>query len=93
MIVLSASMTLHPVRTNGMVLSVQQIMVYLSKIQNRVNDFILHNSRISEKQLDQMMRNTQEMTTDMGTVLSRKEAVFCGLIDRLGNIHDAVEEL
>jgi len=33
------------------------------------------------------------MTTDMGTVLSGKEAVSCGLIDRLGNIHDAVEEL
>lgn len=58
MIVPSASMTLHPVRTNGMVLSVPQTMVYLSKIQDRVNDFILHNSRISEKQLDQMMRNT-----------------------------------
>ena len=40
-----------------------------------------------------MMLNTQEMATDMGTVISGAEAVECGLIDRLGSLRDAIDAL
>lgn len=93
MIVPSASMTVHPVRTNGLVLGVPQTVTYFEKIQERVNRFIMRNSRISSETLEQMLMNTQELATDIGTVISGEEAVACGLIDRLGTLHDAVETL
>ena len=93
MIVPSASMTVHPVRTNGLVLGVPQTVTYFEKIQERVNQFIMRNSHISAKTLDQMLLNTQELATDIGTVISGEEAVACGLIDRLGTLHGAVETL
>ncbi|WP_295216799.1 ATP-dependent Clp protease proteolytic subunit [Ruminococcus sp.] len=93
MIVPSASMTVHPVRTNGLVLGVPQTVVYFEKIQERITGFITRNSSIDPKTLEQMMMNTQELATDIGTVISGEEAVACGLIDRLGTLHDAIEAL
>ena len=86
MIVPSASMTVHPVRTSGLVLGVPQTTRYFEKIQERITGFLLRHSHVTEGGLRQMMMNTQEMATDMGTVLSGKEAVACGLIDRIGSI-------
>ena len=93
LIVPSASMTVHPVRTTGLVLGVPQTTIYFEKIQERITGFITRHSRISREALEQMMMNTQEMATDMGTVLSGKEAVACGLIDRIGSLHEAIEAL
>ena len=39
-IVPSATMTIHPVRTNGLVLGVPQAFDYLEKMQNRIINFI-----------------------------------------------------
>lgn len=93
MIVPSASMTVHPVRTSGLVLGVPQTTRYFEKIQERITGFLLRHSHVTEGGLRQMMMNTQEMATDMGTVLSGKEAVACGLIDRIGSLHEAIEAL
>lgn len=93
MIVPSASMTVHPVRTNGLVLGVPQTVIYFEKIQERITGFITRNSSIDIKTLEKMMMNTQELATDIGTVISGEEAVACGLIDRLGTLHDAIEAL
>ncbi|MCD8219730.1 MAG: ATP-dependent Clp protease proteolytic subunit [Ruminococcus sp.] len=93
MIVPSASMTMHPVRTNGLVLDVPQTAIYFAKIQERVNRFITRNSRIASETLEQMIMNTQELATDIGTVISEEEAVVCDLIDQIGTPHDAVEAL
>ena len=92
-IVPSASMTVHPVRTSGLVLGVPQTTIYFSKIQERITGFITSHSRISKARLENMMLNTQEMATDMGTVISGAEAVECGLIDRLGSLRDAIDAL
>ena len=92
-IVPSASMTVHPVRTNGLVLGVPQTTVYFEKIQERITGFITAHSRIPRETLERMMMNTQEMATDMGTVISGREAVESGLIDRMGSLHDAIEAL
>ena len=93
LIVPSASMTVHPVRTSGLVLGVPKTAIYFSKIQERITGFITSHSRISKARLENMMLNTQEMATDMGTVISGAEAVECGLIDRLGSLRDAIDAL
>lgn len=93
LIVPSASMTVHPVRTTGLVLGVPQTTIYFEKIQERITGFITRHSHISREVLEQMMMNTQEMATDMGTVISGEEAAASGLIDRIGTLHDAIAAL
>ncbi len=93
MIVPSASMTLHPVRTNGVVLGVPQTMAYLSQIQDRITGFVSGNSHISRDKLVSLMHSTESMTTDLGTIITGAEAVELGLIDRVGSLHDALENL
>ena len=48
-IVPSATMTIHPVRMNGMVLGVPQTMSYFEKMQERITRFVTENSKISSK--------------------------------------------
>ncbi|MBQ8515020.1 MAG: ATP-dependent Clp protease proteolytic subunit [Ruminococcus sp.] len=93
MIVPSASMTLHPVRTSGLVLGVPQTMAYLNQIQDRITKFVSGNSRIPEEKLIALMHNKDELTTDLGTILSGAEAVELGLIDQVGSLRDALKEL
>ena len=89
-IVPSATMTLHPVRVNGLVIGVPQSFDNLSKMQDRIVSFICRNSSVSEKNLRSLMSKTDEMATDIGTVLDGKEAVELGLIDSIGTISDAI---
>ncbi len=92
-IVPSATMTLHPVRINGLVIGVPQSFENLSKMQDRIVSFICRNSRVSEKSLRSLMMKTDEMATDIGTLLDGSEAVDIGLIDSLGSLSDAVSSL
>ncbi len=92
-IVPSASMTVHPVRMNGMMLGVPQSLSYIDKIQDRIIDFVTRNSRISESDFRRLMTNTQELATDVGSVVSGEQAVEMGLIDQLGSLSDAIEGL
>ncbi|MCL2057264.1 MAG: ATP-dependent Clp protease proteolytic subunit [Oscillospiraceae bacterium] len=89
----SATMTLHPVRMNGTVLGVPQTMHYFEKMQERIVGFVEENSNMSPKQFRQMMMNTGELVMDMGTVLTGKQAVETGLIDRVGGLSEAIESL
>ncbi len=92
-IVPSATMTLHPVRINGLVIGVPQSFENLSKMQDRIVSFICRNSRVSEGSLRSLMMKTDEMATDIGTLLDGAEAVEIGLIDSLGSLSDAVSAL
>ncbi len=92
-IVPSASMTIHPVRMNGMMLGVPQSLSYIDKIQDRIVGFIVRNSRMEEADFRRLMTNTQELATDVGSVLSGEQAVEMGLIDRLGGLSDAIAGL
>ena len=92
-IVPSATMTVHPVRTNGLVLGVPQTLNYFERMQKRITDFVVKNSHISSGKFSELMMNTDELTTDMGSVLDGNMAVNCGLIDRVGCLSDAVNEL
>lgn len=89
-IVPSATMTLHPVRINGLVIGVPQSFENLKRMQDRITQFICRNSKINENELNKLMMKTDEMVSDIGTVLSGEEAVGLGLIDALGGLSDAV---
>lgn len=87
----SATMTLHPVRTSGLVLGVPQMLSYFDKMQDRIVRFITANSAISDKRLRSLMMNVGELVTDMGTVLDGESAVNEGLIDSLGGLSMAID--
>lgn len=92
-IVPSATMTLHPVRTNGLVIGVPQSFASFDRMQDRILSFIVRNSRAKEEKLRELMLRTDEMTTDIGTVLDGNEAVETGLIDAVGSLGDALAAL
>ena len=89
----SAAMTIHPVRINGTIIAVPQAFEYLAKIQDRISDFITGHSHIQPERLAGLMRETGQLTADVGTVISGREAQEIGLIDRVGTLSDALEEL
>jgi ATP-dependent protease ClpP protease subunit len=90
-IVPSASMTVHPVRMNGLILGVPQTMSYLKKMEERVLGFIERNSNIKAERFRQLMLNSDELISDFGTVLLGEDAVREGLIDRVGSLSDALQ--
>ena len=92
-IVPSATMTIHPVRMNGMVLGVPQTMHYFEKMQERITRFITSNSRMKPERFRELLMERDELVMDFGTVLEGKSAVKEGLIDHLGSLSDAVNRL
>ena len=92
-IVPSATMTVHPVRTTGLVVSAPQTYNYFNRMQDRILKFIESHSNTSADKLREMMLAKDELATDMGTVLEGREAVECGLIDEVGSLTEALETL
>ena len=92
-IVPSATMTIHPVRMNGLVLGVPQTFSYFEKMQDRIVRFVTSNSRITEEKFRELLMKTGELTMDMGTVVEGETAVEIGLIDSMGSLSDAIEKL
>lgn len=90
MIAPTASMTIHPVRMTGVVVGAPQTYQYFNRIQEQIVDFVTKNSRISRRQFLDYMMATGELATDVGTVIYGREAVACGLMDRLGSLSDAL---
>lgn len=90
-IVPTASMTIHPVRMTGLVIGAPQTFRYFQRIQEQIVEFVAGNSHISREKFQDYMMATGEMATDVGTILYGREAVACGLIDRLGGLHDALD--
>ena len=92
-IVPSGAMTIHPVRLNGVVIGAEQTYHYFSRIQERIVSFIEKNSGLSREKLNEMMFNTGELASDIGSVVYGEEAVSIGLIDEIGGIGDALSYL
>src|SRR5690606_14280037 len=89
----TATMTIHPIRLNGLVISVPQTFEYLDKMQERVVRFVTSHSRISEERFKELMFKTGELTRDIGTTVIGADAVSNGLIDEVGGIGQAIREL
>lgn len=90
-IVPSATMTIHPVRMNGLVLGVPQTFSYFDKMQERIVRFVCDNSNMTPQRFRQLMMETGELMTDVGSVIDGETAVREGLIDELGGLSDAIE--
>ncbi len=89
----SATMTIHPVRTSGLVIGVPQTMNHFARMQERITDFVVKNSNITATRFSELMMNTGELVTDVGTTLNGKDAVNEGLIDSIGSLNTILEEL
>jgi len=92
-IVPSATMTIHPVRVSGTVVGSPQTYYYFENMQNRIIKFITSHSSVSEKCFREMLMRTDQIATDIGTLINGEEAVSCGLIDSIGGLSDATEAL
>jgi len=89
----SATMTIHPVRMNGLMLGVPQAFEYFQRMQQRITTFVTEHSDISAERYNQLAMNTSELVMDIGTILDGQDAVDEGLIDSIGNLNDAVSAL
>ena len=89
----SATMTVHPVRSNGLFIGVPQMLNHFQRMQNRISDFVCRNSKIKAEIFNSLMMNTGEMVTDVGSVLSGEKAVEVGLIDEIGNLSQVIDGL
>lgn len=92
-IVPSATMTIHPVRMNGLVLGVPQTLSYFEEMQERITNFVVKNSNIDKQVFTDLMMATGKLTNDMGTIVDGEKAVEHGLIDQVGNLKEALEFL
>ena len=92
-IVPTASMTVHPVRMNGVILGVPQTLLYLKKMEERVINFVTRNCSVKESRFKEMMLNNEELVTDFGTVLDGEQAVAEGIIDEIGGLSQALSYL
>ena len=89
----SATMTLHPVRVNGLVVGAPQTYNYFADMQKRIVDFICRNSKASPEKINELMMRPDMLATDVGTVLDAPEAVRYGLIDQIGGLSNALDTL
>lgn len=89
-IVPSATMTIHPVRTSGLVLGVPQAFDYLMKMQDRIINFITSHSNISKERFTEIMTRTDILVNDIGSILDGYAATEVGLIDEIGSIKEAI---
>lgn len=89
----SATMIVHPIRMNGFVIGVSQTFEYFRKMQNRIVEFVVRTSDISEERFMELMSQTDELLNDIGTILIGKQAVECGLINEVGGIRQALDKL
>ena len=92
-IVPSATMTIHPVRTTGLVLGVAQSFDYLNKMQDRIIKFIVTHSNVKEEVFRHMISRTDVLVNDIGYILDGYEAKDCGLIDEIGGVSQALDYL
>ena len=92
-IVPSATMTIHPVRTSGLVLGVSQSFDYLEKMQDRIIRFITSHSQVKEDYLREIMHRTDVLVNDIGSIVNGYDAVKCGLIDEIGGVSEAMSYL
>ena len=92
-IVPSATMTIHPVRFNGLVVGVPQSFIYFQEMQKRIIDFICDHSRAEKEKIYELMMRPDMMATDVGSIIEGREAVEYGLIDEIGGLDKALAAL
>jgi len=92
-IVPSATMTIHPVRISGTVVGAPQTYYYFERMQNRITDFVCSHSGISKEKFTSLLMRTDQIATDVGSIIDGREAVEIGLISEIGGLSTALEAL
>ncbi len=92
-IVPSATMTIHPVRISGTVIGVPQTYYYFERMQKRIIDFVCSHSNMKEETMKSLLLRTDQIATDVGSIIDGNEAVKNGLIDEVGGLSDALGAL
>lgn len=92
-IVPSATMMIHPVRINGLVIGVNQTYRMMEKTQERIIQFVSEHSEITKERMEKLMLDTSQLVKDVGTILCGEEAVKEGLINQVGGIGEATVKL
>ena len=92
-IVPSATMTIHPVRINGLVIGVPQTFHYFEEMQKRIISFICKHSSADPDKVRELMMRPDELATDVGSIIDGDEAVRYGIIDQVGGLSDALDAL
>lgn len=92
-IVPSATMVIHPVRINGLVIGAPPTYDYFKIMQERILSFIAEHSGAPKERLEQMMMNTGMLTKDLGTILVGEAAVKEKLIREIGGLKEAIAKL
>ncbi|MBE5963788.1 MAG: Clp protease [Lachnospira sp.] len=89
----SATMIIHPVRMNGLIIGAPQTYDYFKMIQDRIVKFISKHSKIQQKEIEKMMFNKGVLTKDLGTILVGEDAVEKGLINEVGGLKEVIEHI
>lgn len=93
-IVPTATVIIHPVRMNGMVIGAQPTYNYFKMIQDRIVSFLSnHAVNINPVRIEELMMETGMLTRDVGTVLVGEEAVRAGILNEVGGIKEAINKL
>ena len=75
----TATMTVHPLRMNGVVIGVMQTFQYFQNMQDRIIDFVVSNSNITYDKFKQLMLTTDEIANDVGSILFAKRRLSTDL--------------
>lgn len=92
-IVPSGTMIIHPVRSNGLFIGVEQSLQNMIKTQDRITTFLSKHSHVTKEKIEELMLNPTQLVKDVGTLLEGREAVDIGLIDEVGGLKDALAKL
>ena len=92
-IVPSATMTIHPVRINGLVVGAPQTYRYLEDMQKRIIKFICDHSSANGSEINELMMRPDELATDVGSIIDGDQAVKYGIINAVGGLSDALGAL
>ena len=92
-IVPSGTMIIHPVRSNGMFIVVEQSLRNMIRTQDRITRFLSQHSHMTQERIEELMLNPTELVKDVGTLLEGEEAVKEGLIDEVGGMSEALNKL
>ena len=92
-IVPSGTMIIHPVRSNGMFIGVEQSLRNMIRTQDRITRFLSQHSHMTQERIEELMLNPTELVKDVGTLLEGKEAVKEGLIDEVGGMSEVLNKL
>ena len=66
---------------------------YFTEMQDRIVGFICKHSKAEKEKLISLMNRTDQLATDIGSIVEGQEAVELGIIDAVGGLSDAINEI